>query len=106
MSAVIDKRINVDGVEPDDVVYNEKGKVLTPIAPKNITEAKMVDDMLDKYPELDYLMCLLLIQATPEELNELTKNPKKRELNTSTIIKQDFYLEEPKKENTDNLVIT
>ena len=51
-------------------------------------------------------MCLLLIQATPEELNELTKNPKKRELNTSTIIKQDFYLEEPKKENTDNLVIT
>ena len=74
MSDVIDKRINVDGVEPDDVVYNEKGNILTPIAPKNITEAKMVDDMLDKY--------------------------------TSTTIKQDFYLEEPKKENTDNLVIT
>ncbi len=49
-------------------------------------------------------MCLLLIQATPKELEEITKNPKPRQLNTSTIIKQDFYPEE--QPNLNNLVIS
>lgn len=105
MSDVLDKRINAEGAEIEDIVYGDKGQVLTPICPKNITEAKLVDEMLIKYPHLDYLMCLLLIQASPEELDELTKYPPKRQLNTSTIIKQDFFLDEPK-ENTNNLVIT
>lgn len=107
MSDVMDKRITANGAMTDDVMYSKDGKrVLTPIAPKNITEAKLVDEMLIKYPHLDYLMCLLLIQATPEELDELTKNPPKRQLNTSTIIKQDFFLDDEQKENTNNLVIT
>jgi len=101
----MDKRIIADGAMTDDVMYSKDGKILTPIAPKNITEAKLVDEMLVKYPHLDYLMCLLLIQAKPEELDNLTKNPPTRQLNTSTIIKQDFFLDEPK-ENTNNLVIT
>jgi len=105
MSDVLDKRIIADGALTDDVMYSKDGKILTPIAPKNIKEAKLVDEMLVKYPQLDYLICLLLIQATPEELDNLTKNPPKRQLNTSTIIKQDFFLDEPK-ENTNNLVIT
>lgn len=105
MSDVLDKRIIADGALIDDVVYGDKGQILKPIAPKNITEAKLVDEMMSKYPNLDYLICLLLIQATPEELDNLTKNPPKRQLNTSTIIKQDFFLDEPK-ENTNNLVIT
>jgi len=105
MSDVLDKRIIADGALTDDVMYSKDGKILTPIAPKNIKEAKLVDEMLVKYPQLDYLICLLLIQATPEELDELTKAPIKRQLNTSTIIKQDFFLDEPK-ENTNNLVIT
>ena len=105
MSEVMDKRIIADGAMTDDVMYSKDGKILTPIAPKNITEAKLVDEMLVKYPHLDYLMCLLLIQASPEELDNLTKNIPKRQLNTSTIIKQDFFLDEPK-ENTNNLVIT
>lgn len=106
MSDVMDKRITANGAMTDDVMYGDKGQVLTPICPKNITEAKLVDEMLIKYPHLDYLMCLLLIQATPEELDELTKYPPKRQLNTSTIIKQDFFLDEQQKENTNNLVIT
>ena len=105
MSDVLDKRIIADGALTDDVMYSKDGKILTPIAPKNIKEAKLVDEMLVKYPHLDYLMCLLLIQAKPEELDNLTKNPPTRQLNTSTIIKQDFFLDEPK-ENTNNLVIT
>ncbi len=106
MSDVLDKRIIADGAETDDVMYSKDGKILTPIAPKNITEAKLVDEMMSKYPNLDYLICLLLIQATPEELDNLTKNPPKRQLNTSTIIKQDFFLDNEPKENTNNLVIT
>lgn len=105
MSDVLDKRIIADGALTDDVMYSKDGKILTPIAPKNITEAKLVDEMMSKYPNLDYLICLLLIQATPEELDNLTKNPPTRQLNTSTIIKQDFFFDEPK-ENTNNLVIT
>jgi len=102
----MDKRIIADGALIDDVVYGDKGQILKPIAPKNITEAKLVDEMMSKYPHLDYLMCLLLIQSTPEELDNLTKNPPKRQLNTSTIIKQDFFLDNEPKENTNNLVIT
>ena len=107
MSDVLDKRINAEGAETEDIVYGDEGQILKPIAPKNITEAKLVDEMMAKYPHLDYLMCLLLIQASPEELDELTKYPPKRQLNTSTIIKQDFFLDEQQqKENTNNLVIT
>ena len=103
----LDKRIPVDGAIKDDVVYNEQGKPLKPIAPRNIKEEKMIDEMMLKYPSLDYLMCLLLIQAKPEELAELTKNPKPRQLDTSTIIKQDFFPDESTtiENKIDNLVI-
>jgi hypothetical protein len=50
-------------------------------------------------------MCLLLIQATPEQLEKIAKNPKKRQLNTSTTLKQDFYVEEEIKD-LNNLVIS
>ncbi len=104
MTSVLDKRVNVEGAITDDKVYNEDGKQLKPIAPKNHKEEKQIEEMMQKYPQLDYLMCLLLIQATQEELEEITKNPKPRQLDTSTIIKQDFYLEE--EPNLNNLVIS
>mgnify|MGYP001067320953 CR=1 FL=1 len=49
---------------------------------------------------LDYLMCLLLVQATEEELQEIITTAKPRQLDTSTIIKQDFYPEEQPNLNT------
>lgn len=60
------------------------------------------------YPNLDYLMCLLLIQATEEELQEIITTAKPRQLDSSTIIKQDFLLPEEDKEEEpkiNNLVI-
>jgi hypothetical protein len=104
MTSVLDKRVNVEGAITDDIVYGDKGQILKPIAPKNHKEEKQIEEMMQKYPQLDYLMCLLLIQATQEELEEITKNPKPRQLDTSTIIKQDFYLEE--EPNLNNLVIS
>ncbi len=104
MTSVLDKRVNVEGAITDDKVYNEDGKQLKPIAPKNHKEEKQIEEMMQKYPQLDYLMCLLLIQATHEELEEITKNPKPRQLDTSTTIKQDFYPEE--QPNLNNLVIS
>ena len=64
--------------------------------------------MMARYPNLDYLMCLLLVQATEEELQELITTAKPRQLDTSTIIKQDFLLPEEDKEEEpeiNNLVI-
>ena len=101
--SVLDKRIDVEGALKDDKVYNADGKELTPIEPRNIKELKQIEELMEKYPNIDYLMALLLVQATPEELEELTKNPKKRELDTTTIIKQDFYPDE--KLNLENLII-
>lgn len=105
--SVLDKRIEVEGAIKEDVVYGDKGQILKPIAPRNHKEAKQIDEMMERYPSLDYLMCLLLIQAKPEELEELIKNPPKRELDKTTIIKQDFFLDEPKliEDKIDNLVI-
>jgi len=92
--SVLDKRIDVEGALKEDKMYNADGKELTPIEPRNIKELKQVEELMDKYPSIDYLMALLLVQATPEELEELTKNPVKRQLNTSCVIKQDFYPDE------------
>jgi len=53
-------------------------------------------------------MCLLLVQATDEELQELITTAKPRQLDTSTVIKQDFLLPEEDKEEEpkiNNLVI-
>ena len=104
MTSVLDKRVEVEGALKDDKVYGDKGQVLKPIVPKNNKEEKQIEEMMQRYPQLDYLMCLLLIQATSEELEEITKNPKPRQLDTSTIIKQDFYPEE--QPNLNNLVIS
>ena len=78
----------------DDKVYGDKGQVLKPISPKNHKEEKQIEEMMQRYPQLDYLMCLLLIQASKEELEEIKKNPKPRQLDTTTTIKQNFYPEE------------
>ena len=86
MTSVLDKRVQVEGALKDDKVYNK--------------EEKQIEEMMQRYPQLDFLMCLLLIQATSEELEEITKNPKPRQLDTSTIIKQDFYPEEQPNLNT------
>lgn len=104
MTSVLDKRVQVEGALKDDKVYGDKGQVLKPIVAKNNKEEKQIEEMMQRYPQLDYLMCLLLIQATSEELEEITKNPKPRQLDTSTIIKQDFYPEE--QPNLNNLVIS
>ena len=100
--SVLDKRTIVDGAIKDDKMYNAEGKELKPIAPKNKKELRQIEELMEKYPNIDYLMALLLVQATPEELEELTKNPIKKQLDTSTVIKQDFY---PDKINLENLII-
>ena len=101
--SLLDKRCDVEGAVKDDKMYNADGKELKPIEPRNIKELKQVEELMEKYPSIDYLMALLLVQATPEELEELTKNPIKKQLDSSTIIKQDFYPEE--KINLENLII-
>jgi len=100
--SVLDKRTIVDGAITDDKMYNAEGKELKPIAPKNKKELRQIEELMEKYPNIDYLMALLLVQATPEELEELTKNPIKKQLDTSVVIKQDFY---PDKINLENLTI-
>ena len=101
--SVLDKRCDIEGAIKDEKVYNDEGKELTPIAPKNQKELRQIEELMEKYPNIDYLMALLLVQATPEELEELIKNPIKRQLDSSTIIKQDFYPDE--KLNLENLII-
>ena len=104
MTSVLDKRVHVEGAIKHEKVYNAEGKELKPIAPKNSKEEKQIEEMMEKYPQLDYLMCLLLIQASKEELEEIKKNPKPRQLDTTTTIKQNFYPEEQL--NLNNLVIS
>ncbi len=89
--SVLDKRIDVENAIKEDKMYNADGKELKPIEPRNIKELKQIEELMDKYPSIDYLMALLLLQATPEELEEIIKNPVKRQLNSSCVIKQDFY---------------
>ena len=105
MNSILDKTIDVEGAIKEDKCYNAEGKELKPIAPRSNQELKQIEKMMEEYPNLDYLMCLLLIQATPEQLEKKLKNPKKRQLNTSTILKQDFYVDEEIKD-LNNLVIS
>lgn len=104
----LDKRVLVEGAITDDVTYGDKGQILKPIKANSIAEEKKIDELMARYPNLDYLMCLLLVQATDEELQELITTAKPRQLDTSTIIKQDFLLPEEDKEEEpkiNNLVI-
>tara|TARA_R110000765_G_C18772778_1_gene590380 strand:- start:294 stop:620 length:327 start_codon:yes stop_codon:yes gene_type:complete len=104
----LDKRVLVEGAITDDVTYGDKGQILKPIKANSIAEERKIDELMSRYPNLDYLMCLLLVQATDEELQELITTAKPRQLDTSTIIKQDFLLPEEDKEEEpkiNNLVI-
>tara|TARA_R100000951_G_scaffold85070_1_gene72784 strand:+ start:2361 stop:2663 length:303 start_codon:yes stop_codon:yes gene_type:complete len=92
--SVLDKRIPVEGCEKDDKMYNAEGKELKPIQPRDAKELKQIEEMMAKYPQLDFLMCMLLLQAKKEELQEITNNPPERQLNTSCTIKQNFFPEE------------
>lgn len=92
--SVLDKRISVEGSGNDDKMCNAEGKELKPIQPRDAKELKQIEEMMDKYPQLDFLMCMLLLQAKEEELKEIIKNPPERQLNTSCTIKQDFFPEE------------
>ena len=89
---IIDKRVAVEGAITDDVMYGDRGQVLHPIKAKNMEEERKIDEMMARYPNLDYLMCLLLIQATDEELQKIITTTKPRQLDTTTIIKQDFLI--------------
>jgi len=104
---IIDKRVNVEGADTDVVVYGDKGQILKPIKANSIEEEKKIDELMSRYPNLDYLMCLLLVQATDEELEKIKQTAKPRQLDTSCIIKQDFLLPEEEKEELkiNNLVI-
>jgi len=104
----LDKRVLVEGAITDDVTYGDKGQILKPIKANSIAEEKKIDELMARYPNLDYLMCLLLVQATDEELQEIITTAKPRQLDSSTIIKQDFLLPEEDKEEEpeiNNLVI-
>ncbi|MCP4524462.1 MAG: hypothetical protein GY833_00920, partial [Aestuariibacter sp.] len=56
MTSVLDKRVEVEGALKDDKVYGDKGQVLKPILPKNNKEEKQIEEMMQRYPQLDYLM--------------------------------------------------
>lgn len=96
----LDRRIKVEGCKEEPKVYNKEGKELTPIQPNNIEESNKIDELMARYPSLDYLMCLLLVQSTKEELDNIIKNPPKREMEKTTVIKQDFFIDD-KLENID-----
>jgi hypothetical protein len=105
---ILDKRVHVEGAITDEVTYGDKGQILKPIKANSIAEERKIDELMARYPNLDYLMCLLLVQATEEELQEIITTAKPRQLDSSTIIKQDFLLPEEDKEEEpkiNNLVI-
>ena len=89
---IIDKRVAVEGAITDDVMYGDKGQVLTPIKAKNMEEENKIQELMSRYPNLDHLMCLLLVQATNEEIEKIITTTKPRQLDTTTIIKQDFLV--------------
>tara|TARA_R110002153_G_scaffold188_1_gene1023 strand:+ start:1114 stop:1431 length:318 start_codon:yes stop_codon:yes gene_type:complete len=105
MKSVMDKRVTADGAEKDDKMYSKEGKELKPIEPRDAKELRLIEEMMEKYPSLDFLMCMLLIQATPEQLDKIKNNTEERKLDTSCVIKQDFYVDE-EINNLNNLVIT
>ncbi len=53
MTSVLDKRVDVEGAIKDEKVYNEEGKELKPIVPKNSKEEKQIEEMMEKYTQLD-----------------------------------------------------
>ena len=67
---------------------------LKPLEP-NAVEKAQIDDLLRYNPKLDYLMALILVKSSDEDLKELinSKTDNRPQPMTSTIIKDAFYFD-------------
>ena len=67
---------------------------LKPLEP-NAVEKAQINELLRHNPRLDYLMALILVKSTDEELKELinSKTDSRPHPMTSTIIKDAFYFD-------------
>jgi len=76
----------------DEIEYDEEGNELKPFK-ANKKEELMIKELLNKYPNLDYLMALVLIRASPEELEQITNGVPEYRPTTSEVIPNAFNLE-------------
>ena len=67
---------------------------LKPLEP-NAVEKAQISDLLRYNPKLDYLMALILVKSSDEDLKELinSKTDSRPPPMTSTIIKDAFYID-------------
>lgn len=67
---------------------------LMPLEP-NAVEKAQINELLRHNPRLDYLMALILVKSTDEDLKELinSKTDSRPQPMTSTIIKDAFYFD-------------
>ena len=74
----------------DDSSWNN----LTPLI-ADAVEKKKIDELMKYNPKLDYLMSLMLVKASDEDLEKIIKEKRERPaLNTSTVIDNAFYFED------------
>ena len=75
--------------DADDKIWND----MKPIE-ADAVEKRKIDELMRYNPKLDYLMALMLIKASDEDLEKIAKQKKERPVpNTSTIIEDAFYFE-------------
>lgn len=73
-----------------EIEYDSSGNELKPLKPSDEKEEFYVKELMRKYPEIDYLMALCLVKATPEQLEMINKE--KRELTPmKTIVIKDAF---------------
>jgi len=78
--------------EKNEIEYDEEGNELRPFKADK-KEELMIKELLNKYPNLDYLMALVLIRASPEELEQITNGVPEYRPMTSEVIPNAFNLE-------------
>ena len=70
--------------------YDDEGNELKPLKPDNEKEEFYIKELMRKYPELDYLMALCLVKATPEQLEIISKEKIKHAPMKTIVIKDAF----------------
>jgi len=73
-----------------EIEYDDEGNELKPLKPSNEKEEFYIKELMRKYPELDYLMALCLVKATPEQL-AMINNEKIKPTPMKTIVIKDAF---------------
>tara|TARA_B100000965_G_scaffold403440_1_gene431511 strand:+ start:123 stop:356 length:234 start_codon:yes stop_codon:yes gene_type:complete len=75
------------------ITKNENWNGLKPLEPDAVEKIK-IEQLLEHNPRLDYLMALLLVKSSDEDLDKIIKDTtfKKSLNNTSNIIKDAFTI--------------